>query len=66
MFGIIPKPLWVKTNPTDEANRVTLSTRSLLLISGNKNILIDTGMGSDWDDKSREIYKIDQEEYSHR
>ena len=29
MFGIIPKPLWEKTNPPDELNRVTLSTRNL-------------------------------------
>ncbi len=64
MFGIIPKPLWEKTNPPDEANRIKLSTRNLLLISGNKKILVDTGMGSDWDKKSRDIYKIYQEENS--
>ena len=45
MFGIIPKPLWEKTNPSDEKNSVTLSTRNLLLISEDKKILIDTGMG---------------------
>jgi len=59
MFGIIPKPLWEKTNPTDELNRVTLSTRSLLLASEDKKILIDTGMGSKWDEKSKNIYRID-------
>ncbi len=64
MFGIIPKPLWKKTNPSDDVNRITLSIRNLLLISNNKKILVDTGMGSDWDEKSREIYKINQEENS--
>ena len=64
MFGIIPKPLWEKTNPPDDANRITLSTRNLLLISSNKKILVDTGMGGDWDGKSKEIYNINQEEYS--
>jgi len=59
MFGIIPKPLWEKTNPPDELNRVTLSTRNLLLISDDKKILIDTGMGKKWDDKSKNIYSID-------
>jgi glyoxylase-like metal-dependent hydrolase (beta-lactamase superfamily II) len=59
MFGIIPKPLWEKTNPADEKNRVTLSTRNLLLISDDKKILIDTGMGNKWDDKSKNIYDID-------
>lgn len=60
MFGIIPKPLWEKTNPADQQNRVALSTRNLLLISDNKKILIDTGMGNKWDEKSKNIYKIDQ------
>jgi glyoxylase-like metal-dependent hydrolase (beta-lactamase superfamily II) len=59
MFGIIPKPLWEKTNPADELNRIELSTRNLLLISDRKKILIDTGMGNKWDDKSKNIYNID-------
>lgn len=59
MFGIIPKPLWEKTNPADEVNRVTLSTRNLLLVSDSSKILIDTGMGTKWDEKSRNIYRID-------
>ncbi|MBE0538146.1 MAG: MBL fold metallo-hydrolase [Ignavibacterium sp.] len=58
MFGIIPKPLWEKTNPPDEQNRVRLSTRNLLLISENKKILIDTGMGNKWDEKSKKNYNI--------
>lgn len=60
MFGIIPKPLWHKSNPPDELNRVTLATRNLLLESDSKKILIDTGMGDKWDQKAREIYRIDQ------
>lgn len=58
MFGIIPKPLWSKTNPTDEQNRVRLATRHLILQSDNRNIIIDTGMGNKWDDKSKSIYNI--------
>lgn len=59
MFGIIPKPLWEKTNPADGLNRVTLATRNLLLLSDDKKILIDTGMGKKWDDKAKNIYNID-------
>lgn len=58
MFGIIPKPLWSKTNPADEQNRVRLATRHLILQSDNRNIIIDTGMGNKWDDKSKSIYNI--------
>ncbi len=59
MFGIIPKLLWQNTNPPDGLNRVTLATRNLLLESDSKKILIDTGMGNKWNDKSKEIYRID-------
>ena len=64
MFGIIPKPLWEKTNPADEANRIKLATRNLLLVSEDKKILIDTGMGNKWSEKLIEIYKIEQDEFS--
>jgi glyoxylase-like metal-dependent hydrolase (beta-lactamase superfamily II) len=64
MFGIIPKPLWSKTNAADDLNRIKLATRNLLLVSGNKKILIDTGMGGKFDEKLRGIYDIEQEDYS--
>ena len=59
MFGIIPKPLWQKTNPSDEVNRINLSTRHLLLESESRKILIDTGMGDKWDEKLKGIYAVD-------
>ncbi len=59
MFGIIPKPLWEKTNPSDSLNRVTLATRNLLLQGESKNILIDTGMGNKWSEKEKSIYAVD-------
>lgn len=64
MFGIIPRPLWEKTNPPDNLNRIKLTTRNLLLQGNGRNILIDTGMGNKWDEKSRSIYDIDQETVS--
>lgn len=64
MFGIIPKALWTKTNPADEQNRVQLYARCLLLVSDSRKILIDTGMGSKWDDKSRAIYELEDKENS--
>ncbi len=64
MFGIVPKPLWEKTNPPDKENRIKLATRNLLLISDSKKILVDTGMGDKWNDKNKEIYAIDQESVS--
>lgn len=60
MFGIIPKPLWSKFNPADDLNRVTLNARNLLLVNGSRKILIDTGIGTDWDEKFVKIYRLDQ------
>ena len=60
MFGIIPKPLWQKFNPSDDQNRVTLGARSLLLENGKRKILIDTGIGEFWDDKFKSIYRFDR------
>lgn len=45
MFGIIPRPLWSKVHAPDETNRIELALRLLLIKSGSKNILIDTGIG---------------------
>jgi len=64
MFGIIPKVLWNKTNPADEQNRVTLHARNLLLVSDSRKILIDTGIGSHWDEKFSRIYHLDQSEFT--
>lgn len=61
MFGIIPKPLWEKTNPADGMNRIAMAARLLLLEWDNEKMLIDTGMGEKWDEKSRSIYGIDPE-----
>ncbi len=59
MFGIIPKTLWERKMPSDELNRIQMVTRSLLLVSENKRILIDTGNGDKWQEKFKKIYEID-------
>ena len=64
MFGIIPKPLWEKTNPSDSSNRIKLATRNLLLVNGKRKIRIDTGMGDKWHEKSKSIYDIQQSSFS--
>ena len=51
MFGIIPKPLWSKVHPADEMNRIELALRLIVIKSGKKNILIDTGIGDYHGDK---------------
>ena len=56
MFGIVPKPLWEKKMPADERNRIPLAANSLLIRAAGKNILVETGNGTKWDSKLRNIY----------
>lgn len=66
MFGIIPKPIWEREAPSDALNRIDMVTRSLLLCSDEKKILIDTGNGTKWEEKYRDIYNIDTSRYKDR
>jgi glyoxylase-like metal-dependent hydrolase (beta-lactamase superfamily II) len=50
-FGVIPKSLWTKVYPEDRDNLIRITTRCLLIQTGCRNILIDTGMGDKRGDK---------------
>lgn len=62
MFGSVPKALWERTNPADEANRIELALRHLLLDNGERRILIDTGIGHLWTEKQVKMFCIKQPE----
>lgn len=51
MFGVVPKSLWNKSNPSDENNLCTWAMRCLLIEDGNKLILVDNGIGDKQDAK---------------
>ncbi|MCH7781902.1 MBL fold metallo-hydrolase [candidate division KSB1 bacterium] len=60
MFGVVPKPLWNKTDPADERNRILLSMDPLVIRFDNEIFIVDTGIGEKWDDKNLEILGIDR------
>lgn len=60
MFGVVPKSIWQKTNPADENNLCTWSLRCMLVVSGDRTILIDTGMGNKQDAKFFSHYQPSQ------
>jgi glyoxylase-like metal-dependent hydrolase (beta-lactamase superfamily II) len=64
MFGIVPKPLWSKTNPADENNRIDMCMRAMLLVSDKKKILIDNGIGYKNSEKFNTIYGINHSYYT--
>ena len=51
MFGVVPKSIWNRTNPSDNNNMCDWSMRSLLMEHQNRLILIDTGIGNKQEDK---------------
>lgn len=53
MFGVVPKKAWVKRYPCDEENFCTLAMRCLLADTGDKLILVDTGVGNKHMDKTK-------------
>lgn len=64
MFGVVPKVLWERSNPADQANRIELALRVLLLKSSDRLILIDTGIGHNFNEKLANIYKIDNSRFT--
>ncbi len=61
MFGIIPKTLWEKVYPCDEKNLCNWSMRCLLIVEGDRKILIDNGIGDKQDEKFLRHYYLNGE-----
>ena len=51
LFGVIPKKLWSKVYAADQNNFTKLALRCLLVDSGERKILIETGIGNHFPEK---------------
>ena len=60
MFGVVPRTLWEKRLPPDDANRIPMSMRPLIVRNGSKTLIIDAGAGDKMDAKSAQIYRLDR------
>jgi len=58
MFGVVPKTIWIKTNPADNNNLIDIGARCLLIEDNNRLILIDTGMGDKQSEKFFGYYSL--------
>ena len=58
MFGVVPKSIWTKLNPSDENNMCNWAMRCLLIEDGERLILIDNGMGNKQDEKFFSYYYL--------
>ncbi len=51
MFGVVPKTIWNKLNPSDDNNLCNWAMRCLLVEVGQRKILIDAGIGNKQSEK---------------
>jgi glyoxylase-like metal-dependent hydrolase (beta-lactamase superfamily II) len=61
MFGVVPRPLWMKRVPPDDRNRIPLALRCLLVEHPDGPVLIDTGLGNKEDPKFLDIYGVENQ-----
>ena len=58
MFGVVPKVIWGKSYPSDENNLCNWSMRCLLIVDGDRKILIDCGIGNKQPEKFFSNYHL--------
>lgn len=61
MFGVVPRTLWQKTNPPDANNLILMAMRCLLVETGDRLILVDSGIGHKYNSKFQQLYQIDHQ-----
>ncbi|MGC2260001.1 MAG: MBL fold metallo-hydrolase [Candidatus Sulfotelmatobacter sp.] len=55
-FGVIPKVMWSRKVAADERNYVLAGLNSLLIRTGKKNVLVETGMGNKLSERMIKFY----------
>ena len=66
LFGQVPRATWIKTVKPDWKNRITLGLNCLLLQVRGKNVLVDTGIGSNVNDDDQEAMGLVSNHLFHR
>jgi glyoxylase-like metal-dependent hydrolase (beta-lactamase superfamily II) len=55
-FGVVPKVLWSRRMTPDDRNYITAGLNSLLIRTGDRNVLVETGIGSKLPEKLVKIH----------
>ena len=63
MFGVIPRVLWQQQHNPDELNRILQALRIMLIIDGDRKILVDVGLGGWHNEKFYDRYAIDNSSF---
>jgi glyoxylase-like metal-dependent hydrolase (beta-lactamase superfamily II) len=57
MFGVVPKTLWNRRAEVNENNLVDCGVNSVLIRTGDKKVLVETGVGNKLSEKLKAIYQ---------
>ncbi|MDB4956066.1 MAG: beta-lactamase domain protein [Myxococcales bacterium] len=63
MFGNAPKVMWEGWIPPDDKNRIPLACRCLLVRDGDRNVLLETGIGAFFEPTLRDRYGVVEERH---
>src|SRR6202451_1486564 len=55
-FGVVPKIMWSRKVASDEKNYVQAGLNSLLILTGKKSVLVETGMGNKLSERMVKFY----------
>lgn len=56
MFGVVPRPLWLKRVTPDAENRILMGSNTVVIRDGKRTAVIETGLGNKLDAKMRAVY----------
>ena len=59
-FGVVPKTLWERKVKADALNRVKVSCNSVVVHTGEKTILIETGIGNKLAEKMKDVFQTEE------
>lgn len=62
MFGVVPRPLWSRSNPPDETNRIDMGLTCMVCRFEDRVLLVDAGIGHKFEPRFQDIYRIDHSE----
>ncbi len=60
MFGVVPKTMWQKKTPANSLNQIVLGSNTVVVRTGKKTVVIETGIGNKLPEKLRGIFDAKQ------
>ncbi len=58
VFGVVPKAIWSRVRQPDRKNRIEMGLNCLVIRSGGKTVLVDTGIGTKPSRHTKTLYAM--------